>query len=94
MISLLAPLAQELVYFTAELPRACDFEKMLAQTPEQFHSKVRKGDWKDIDLELKQAEKNKEVNLLVTGSIYLVGEVLSVQENHFLPPSTSLQDYL
>ena len=94
LIRLLAPLATELVYFTSELPRACDFEEMLALTPEQFHSKVRRGNWKDIDLELQEAEENKEEDLLVTGSIYLVGQVLSVQGNHFLPPSSSLQDYV
>ena len=94
LIRLLAPVAQELVYFTSELPRACDFEQMLALTPEAFHSKVRRGNWKDIDLELKEAEQNKLQDLLVTGSIYLVGQVLSVQENHFLPTSTSLQDYV
>ena len=94
LIRLLAPLATELVYFTSELPRACDFEEMLALTPEQFHSKVRRGNWKDIDLELQEAEKNKEEDLLVTGSIYLVGQVLSVQGNHFLPASSSLQDYV
>jgi folylpolyglutamate synthase/dihydropteroate synthase len=94
LIKLLAPLAKELVYFTAELPRACDFEQMLALTPEPFHSKVRRGNWKDIDLELQEAEKNKEEDLLVTGSIYLVGQVLSVHENHFLPTSSSLQDYV
>ena len=94
LIRLLAPLATELVYFTPELPRACDFEKMLALTPEQFRSKVRRGNWKDIDLEWQEAEKNKEEDLLVTGSIYLVGQVLSVQGNHFLPASSSLQDYV
>ena len=94
LIRLLAPLAKELVYFTADLPRACGFEEMLALTPEPFHSKVRRGNWKDIDSELKESEKNKEEDLLVTGSIYLVGQVLSVQENHFLPTSSSLQDYV
>ena len=94
LIRLLAPVAQELVYFTSELPRACDFEQMLALTPEAFHSKVRRGNWKDIGLELKEAEQNKLQDLLVTGSIYLVGQVLSVQESHFLPTSTSLQDYV
>lgn len=94
LIRLLAPLATELVYFTSELPRACDFEKMLALTPELFHSKVRRGNWKDIDLEWQEAEKNKEEDLLVTGSIYLVGQVLSLQGNHSLPASSSLHDYL
>lgn len=94
LIRLLAPLAKELVYFTAEFPRACDFEQMLALTPKPYHSKVRRGNWKNIDLELKEAKKNNEEDLLVTGSIYLIGQVLSVQENPFLPTSSSLQDYV
>ena len=77
------------------MPRACTYQEMISLTPMKFHSKCRKGNWEKIDLEYEKSINNPRQNLLVTGSIYLLGRLLSVLKKDGLNSSSSeLQDHL
>ena len=89
------PIAEEVVFFTPNMPRACTYQEMISLTPMKFHSKCRQGNWEKIDLEYEKSINNPRQNLLVTGSIYLLGRLLSVLKKDGLNSSLSeLQDHL
>ena len=94
VIEAVSPLADRLVFFTSPQPRACSFADMLAVTPLLFHSKVTHGNWGDLDKEFDQIRAHPKKNLVVTGSIYLVGHVLSFLQNMADGNNSELQDIL
>jgi len=77
VIEAVTPLAEKIVFFTPDQPRACSFSKMLALTPSRFQSKVQEGNWHDLKSEMGRIGEIEVKNVVVTGSIYLVGHVLS-----------------
>jgi dihydrofolate synthase/folylpolyglutamate synthase len=94
VIEAVSPLADRLVFFTSPQPRACSFGDMLAVTPLLFHSKVTHGNWEDLDKEFDDIRAHPEKKLVVTGSIYLVGHVLSFLQNMADGNNSELQDIL
>jgi dihydrofolate synthase/folylpolyglutamate synthase len=92
VIEAVTPLAEKIVYFTADQPRACSFLKMLALTPSRFRSKVQEGNWNDLKTEIGRINEIKVKNVVVTGSIYLVGHVLSFFKKGTGSNFSNLQD--
>ncbi len=92
IIPVLAARFEKLVFFTPDLPRACEFSEMLELTPPAFRSKVSRGDWQKIEQSLQATLEESNEDLLVTGSIYLIGRVLSVYRRKKSKASSSLQD--
>ena len=92
VIEAVTPLAEKIVYFTPDQPRACSFSKMLALTPSRFRSKIQEGNWHDLKSEMDGIGEVGEKNVVITGSIYLVGHVLSFLKKGAGSNSPNLQD--
>ncbi len=89
-----SPLADQVVFFTSSEPRACSFQEMLAVTSPLFHSKMSHGNWNDLQAEFKKIGLHNKKDLVVTGSIYLVGHVLAFLQNMSGGNNSELQDIL
>jgi dihydrofolate synthase/folylpolyglutamate synthase len=92
VIEAVTPFAEKIVYFTPDQPRACSFSKMLALTPFRFRSKIQEGNWHDLKSEMDGIGEVGEKNVVITGSIYLVGHVLSFLKKGAGSNSPNLQD--
>jgi len=94
MVNRLSPLFEEIVYFTPDLPRATQYDEIFSSISTEFRNRLRSGNWQNIESELKELTQNPPDGLLITGSIYLIGRVLSVIKNQNYSDSSALQDLL
>ena len=76
ILSVLTQFASEIRFFKPRQPRACSFEALHSLICPTFSGKVLNGEVEKIDYHLK--EINSGQILLVTGSIYLLGEIMEV----------------
>ena len=79
-----------IVLFQPEQPRACSHELLKSMIPNAYQGRISFGAWNNIGRELRQC--NNDPLVLVTGSIYLVGRVLSEIDNRSDSDNSSLQD--
>ena len=68
--------------------------KFFSSISTEFRNRLRSGNWQNIESELKELTQNPPDGLLITGSIYLIGRVLSVIKNQNYSDSSALQDLL
>jgi len=70
--------AREVFLVTPHQARACSFEEMLALVPPESRPRVHRGTLEEIFPDARTcAMGDRDDTLLVTGSIYLLGEVLA-----------------
>ncbi|MBP52549.1 MAG: bifunctional folylpolyglutamate synthase/dihydrofolate synthase [Opitutae bacterium] len=79
-----------IVLFQPDQPRACSHKLLKSMIPNAYQGRISFGSWNNIGRELKQC--NDDPLVLVTGSIYLVGRVLSEIDNRSDSDNSSLQD--
>ena len=94
ILDALAPIAQKIVFFQADLPRACSIDELISFTPSLHRYKTQAGLWSSIGQEISNYKNRESNTLLITGSIYLVGEVLSHYNQKQSSDNPSLQDLL
>ena len=68
--------AQSIKLFEVKQPRACSFSFLHSLIPKSFEGPVLNSNLKKAKLDLTHTDKNKTI--LVTGSIYLIGDILSI----------------
>jgi dihydrofolate synthase/folylpolyglutamate synthase len=74
--------AQSIKLFEVNQPRACSFSFLHSLIPKSFEGPVLNSNLKKAKSDLTHSDKNKTI--LVTGSIYLIGDILSIlQETDF-----------
>jgi dihydrofolate synthase/folylpolyglutamate synthase len=74
--------AQSIKLFEVNQPRACSFSFLRSLIPKSFEGPILDSNLKEAKSDLTHSDKNKTI--LVTGSIYLIGDILSIlQETDF-----------
>jgi dihydrofolate synthase/folylpolyglutamate synthase len=74
--------AQSIKLFVVNQPRACSFSFLRSLIPKSFKGPILDSNLKEAKSDLTHSDKNKTI--LVTGSIYLIGDILSIlQETDF-----------
>ena len=74
--------AQSIKLFVVNQPRACSFSFLRSLIPKSFEGPILDSNLKEAKSDLTHSDKNKTI--LVTGSIYLIGDILSIlQETDF-----------
>ena len=76
ILKVLLPLGTEIHLFQPNQPRACSFEELYNLIPHRHRPKVFNGVKPDIPSKINKLRKNQI--LLITGSIYLLGEILEI----------------
>ena len=92
VIKAVTPYAQEIRLFEIEQPRACSVSVLKKLIPENFLGRVTVGSCANFDRQLKEMDESS--TLLITGSIYLVGDILSHLRKHSMPLGSDFQDVL
>ncbi|MED5281802.1 MAG: hypothetical protein VYA10_09990, partial [Verrucomicrobiota bacterium] len=92
VIKAVTPYAQEIRLFEIEQPRACSVSVLKKLIPENFLGRVTVGSCANFDRQLKEVDESS--TLLITGSIYLVGDFLSHLRKHSMPLGSDFQDVL
>ncbi len=88
----LANFANEIRLFQPNQPRACAFDEMQAILSPFFEGKVQSGGFGRVQSYLDELKLNQI--LLITGSIYLLGEVLEIVKKSKKGLGSSFQDLL
>ena len=76
IMDLVQSFAQSIKLFEVKQPRACSFSFLHSLIPKSFEGPVLNSNLKKAKLDLTHTDKNKTI--LVTGSIYLIGDILSI----------------
>lgn len=79
IISVITKYASEIRFFRPNQPRSCSYEVLASIIPESFVGCVQSGKVSQVDMYLREIGKHQI--LLVTGSIYLLGEILEAVKN-------------
>lgn len=82
--------AQSIKLFEVNQPRACHFSLLRSLIPPSFKGPVFNSDLKKAKLDLTRSDKNKTI--LITGSIYLIGDILSILQKTDLEQKTNWND--
>ena len=88
----LANFANEIRLFQPNQPRACSFDEMQAILAPIFEGKVQSGGFSCVQSYIEQLKLNQI--LLITGSIYLLGEVLEIVKKSKKRLGSAFQDLL
>ena len=88
----LANFANEIRLFQPKQPRACSFDEMQAILAPIFEGNVQSGGFSCVQSYIEQLKLNQI--LLITGSIYLLGEVLEIVKKSKKRLGSSFQDLL
>lgn len=88
----LANFANEIRLFQPNQPRACSFDEMQAILAPIFEGKVQSGGFSCVQSCIEELKLNQI--LLITGSIYLLGEVLEIVKKSKKRLGSSFQDLL
>ena len=83
-------MASSLVLFEVSQPRSCTFKELRSLIPSKFKGKI-------IDFDLDKAayylsNLKKEQTILITGSIYLIGDILSILRGYEKKNKFNLSD--
>ncbi len=88
----LANFANEIRLFQPKQPRACSFDEMQAILAPIFEGNVQSGGFSCVQSYIEQLKLNQI--LLITGSIYLLGEVLEIVKKSKKRLGSAFQDLL
>ena len=77
-------------FFRPSQPRACSIQSLVAMIPDTFDGGISTGKIDCVDEYFARADKDRII--LITGSIYLLGEILSVVKNFKGNQGIELQD--
>lgn len=92
ILHLISEFATQIRFFQPTQPRSCSFEKLQSLLPPKYSGKVLNGKIKEVKAYLDQINSNQI--LLITGSIYLLGEVLEIVKNKKKTLSADFQDLI
>ena len=92
ILSVIFKFAKEIRFFVPKQPRACQHETLCSMVPQFFKGKVLVGKIKEVNSYL--PEIGKDQILLVTGSIYLLGEMMEIVKNQNNRLGARLQDLI
>lgn len=92
IIKVVAEFAGSLKLFEVQQPRACSIHSLRSLIPDSFTGEVLAFDLEKAKKELMKANSNKTI--LVTGSIYLIGNILALLANQDLVSKTNWNDLL
>ena len=90
IIQAVLPFSCAIRFFRPSQPRACSIQSLVGMIPDTFYGKISTGKIDCIDEYFARADKDRII--LMTGSIYLLGEILSVVKNFKKNRETELQD--
>lgn len=86
------PFSCSFKFFRPNQPRACSPQTLVEMIPDTFEGAISTGETDRIEEYLERADKDRII--LMTGSIYLLGEILSSVKNLKKNQGTELQDLL
>ena len=92
ILKVLIPLGSEIHMFKPNQPRACSFQMLYNLVPSPYKYKVNEGIIKNILFNFAKLKKNQI--LLITGSIYLLGEILEIVKKKKKSVGANFQDLL
>lgn len=92
IIKVVAEFAVSLKLFEVQQPRACSIHSLRSLIPDSFTGEVLAFDLEKAKKELRKACSNKTI--LVTGSIYLIGDVLALLADQDLDSKVNWNDLL
>lgn len=82
--------AQSIKLFEVNQPRACSFSFLHSLIPKSFEGPIMNSNLKKAKSDLTHSDKNKTI--LVTGSIYLIGDILSILQKADSEQKTNWND--
>ena len=86
----LCEFALEIRFFQPEQPRACSFDMLKSLIPSQYSGHLLNGEMERVRIYLDQIKSNQI--LLITGSIYLLGEIMEIVKSQKNTLGTGFQD--
>ncbi len=93
LMPVVARYAREIVLLRPSQPRACTFEILEKYIPKDYEGKIRRAEVKDIfPFPGNCAEGDEGDTLVVTGTIYLIGEIIEALHYELPVEEQSLQD--
>lgn len=92
VINAVVPFAEEIRLFEIKQPRACSISSLKKLVPENFKGIVSEGTCENFTQQVN--EVNKASTIVITGSIYLVGDLLSQIRESSHPLGHTFQDLL
>jgi dihydrofolate synthase / folylpolyglutamate synthase len=92
VVTAVLPFASGFRLFEPSQPRACSFDLLSSLIPEGFEGSVSEGEIARVDEYLEATTENQTI--LVTGSIYLIGEYLSLANEATSKEGSVFQDLL
>ena len=92
VINAVVPFAEEIRLFEIKQPRACSISSLKKLVPENFKGIVSEGTCENFTQQVN--EVNKASTIVITGSIYLVGDLLSQIRESSYPLGHTFQDLL
>ena len=90
IISVITKFASEVRFFTPNQPRSCSYEDLSLLMPESYVGIIQPGEVAEVEMYLQKLERNQI--LLITGSIYLLGEIMEAVKNNKNSYGSSFQD--
>lgn len=90
VIQAVLPFSYAFRLFRPNQPRACSIQSLVELIPDTFDGAISTGEIDCVDEYFARADKDRVI--LITGSIYLLGEILSVVKNFKGNQGTELQD--
>ena len=90
VMEVVLPYAKTIRLFQLEQPRACTIEELISLIPDSFSGSIERGRLDRLDVHFEEDDIGLEI--LVTGSIYLCGEVLCHVKNFKSSLDTRMQD--
>ena len=90
VLQAVCPFATEIRFFRPNQSRACSFETLKKMIPTEFSGSVNEGSVDSLLDHMKETDKSSTV--LITGSIYLIGEILAIFKNSNGPMGANFQD--
>ncbi len=92
IISVVCDFASSIRLFQVQQPRACSIEFLRSLVPCTFKGEVTSFDMKKAKSEISSSEQGRTI--LVTGSIYLIGDILSILRSRDFPSKVNWNDLL
>ena len=92
VINAVVPFAEEIRLFEIKQPRACSISSLKKLVPKNFKGIVSEGTCENFTQQVN--EVNKASTIVITGSIYLVGDLLSQIRESSYPLGHTFQDLL
>ena len=90
ILRVLCEFASEIRFFQPGQPRACSFEMLQSLIPSEYSKHLFNGEIERVQIYLDQIKSNQI--LLITGSIYLLGEIMEIVKSQKNTLGTGFQD--